>query len=301
MKLSRFVWTCAIAPVWIVSQSAYCQMPPVSAPVWMERGKAELKRAFFADAETDFRNAIALEPDNAKAYTLLARALIGQLFPNVSMFPDTQGLLPKAEEAITHALALSPEDSEALCVEGIVNYKFALMRRDPKEMALRLNEAKAAYDHALRVDPNSIEAHCELARMVVDMASMAFIRARSESRIKVGPPGPIVPIETRRMLQGRYASSVEDAMAHARRALEIDPQSVEGMNQLGGVFHTRAYLRDNDTDFAADMEAGNKWQNQAMAIRRRTTPETGLPAGFGAVLGALPTKAPPPPAAAKQP
>src|SRR5581483_2863477 len=165
------------------------------------------------------------------------------------------------------------------------------MQRVPKEMARRLNLAKAAYDHALRADPNSVEAHCELARMAVDMANMGLIRARIQSGAKTPWLGPIPDIETRRMLQARYASSVEDAMAHARRALEIDPQNADGMSQLGTLFSTRAYLRDNNADYDADTEAGKTWQDQAIAARRRSTPQTEAPAGLGAILGALPTAA----------
>src|SRR4051794_40912546 len=90
---------------------------------WIERGKVDLKRYFFIEAESSFRKAIALKEDSATVHLLLTRALIGQLPLNLTLVPDSQGILPKAEQSINRALELSPENAEALSVLGIVNSK----------------------------------------------------------------------------------------------------------------------------------------------------------------------------------
>lgn len=62
---------------------AHCQAQTDAraAAEWIERGKADLDRCLFTNAESAFRKAISLAPDSAPAHLLLARALLGELPP----------------------------------------------------------------------------------------------------------------------------------------------------------------------------------------------------------------------------
>ena len=84
-----------------------------TAEEWIEQGKAELARYHHQDAEAAFRQAIALNPDSSQAHLLLARALIGQLPPNLILLPDSEGILPKAEQAANRAVELAPSNPTA--------------------------------------------------------------------------------------------------------------------------------------------------------------------------------------------
>lgn len=299
MKLPAFTFLVCAATAF-VAPTGEAQVD-AGALQWIERGKAEMKRGYSSAAERDFRKAIELEPENAKAFVLLTRALLGELPLNLRMFPDTQGVLPKAEEAVGRALAISPGDWEALCVAGIVNYKIATTLREPREKARRLNQAKNAFDQSLAANPNSAEANYELARMMHEQASDAVMGGRFASGMKVGQGGPIANMDVRHFLKQRFGVTIEEGLKHAKRALDIDPQCEPAMNQMAGLLLLRACLRDSAAEYEADFKLAQSWEAKeaaASASRRTTVSGNGPIDAIIGVIGALPTKAPPPP---KQP
>jgi len=157
MIIGNFVTGLGVCP------EAKCQAQAGSgnAAEWIRRGKADLDRSFFTEAESAFRKAITLQPNSGPAHLLLARALLGELPPNLTMFPDSQGVLPKAEQAANTAVELSPGNAEALCVAGIVSYKTALTLKDPQQKDQRMSQAKKTVEGALAADPRSVEAHTD--------------------------------------------------------------------------------------------------------------------------------------------
>jgi tetratricopeptide (TPR) repeat protein len=278
---------------------AWCQAQTDSgkAAEWIERGNADLDRYFFTNAEADFRKAIALQPDSGPAHLLLARALLGELPANLKMFGDIQGILPKAEQAANTAVELSPANAEALCVAGIVNYKTALTLKDPAQRDQRMSQAQKTFERALAADPRSVEAHTELARMIVDPALEAATGARISSGMRIGQGGPIGNVELRHLLRTRYQAPLEDAMSHAKRALEIDPRYEPAMHQMAGLALLRASFLDNDSEYAADMQEANAWQQKEAALRAGKQPRTppNLQGGvIGGIIGSMPVAPPPP-------
>jgi tetratricopeptide (TPR) repeat protein len=270
-----------------------------SAATWIERGKIELARGSSTEAETDFRQAIALEPDNAQASVLLARALLAELPPNPGLSADSQNLLPKAEQAVQRALALSPGDPDALCVAGIVNYKIAATLQNPREAAQRLNQAHAAFRGALEMNPNSLEAHYELARLLLETATEPVLAGFFQSGMQGGQTGPIENIEIRRRLQARYGFSIEQAMSHLTQDLNLDPRYEPAVRAISGAFMLRSVLQDTDSAYAADRQSYKFWQekdNAILADQRAAAPPrvTPLPAGIGSIVGAIPSEAPTP-------
>jgi protein O-GlcNAc transferase len=268
------------------------QPVPRNAAEWIARGNADLDRYFFNDAETDFRKAIALDGGSAKVYVYLTRALLGQLAPNLHIFPDVQNLLPKAERAIQEALELSPSDAEATCVRGVVNYKIALTLKDPVERARRLDAARRDYSRALELDAGLAEAHYELGDMVLDQVMMPIMAARTLSGVKPGQPGPIADAKISDAVRMKYGASVEDALTHTERALQIKPDWEPAVNQMAGLLLTRAILRENRAGYDADVAAANIWQRkrEEIAAKRANTAPRGV-----LVINGLPSVAPPAP------
>jgi tetratricopeptide (TPR) repeat protein len=268
-----------------------------SAADWIERGKAELGRYFFSDAESAFRKAILLEPDSAEAHLLLARALLGNLPPNLMLFPDSEGLLPKAEQAANRAVELAPDSAEALCVAGLVSFRTAKPLKDPQQRGRWIAKAQQSFSRALAADPRSVEAHVELAHIVIEDALGALLGARFASGMKVGQMGPIANVHLRHALRAKYSKPLEEAIAHAQRALETDPKADSAMKQMAGAFLVRADLGDTDSAFGADMKHSQEWQQKEAAVRAGRQPKnTPNHAGgvLGAIIGATSPKVPPP-------
>jgi len=271
------------------------QTAPSSAAAFIQQGKADMERGLYAQAEFEFRKATLLEPESPQAYLLLARALLGELPPNLKVLPDVQGVLPKAEEAINRAVALSPENAEAVCVQGIVSYKTALTLKVPEQKSQRMDQARTLFERALAADPKLAEAHVELARMAVDEAMDVILGARLASTMKIGQSGPIADMILRRSLRAKYEPSIEYGLTHAREALNLNARYGQAMSQMAALILLRANLRETDAEFAADMKEASKWQQQDLALRSKQpqTPPNQAGGVIGGIIGSVPSVAPP--------
>ena len=86
-------------------------------------------------------------------------------------------------------------------------------------------------------------------------------------------------------------------MSHAKRALEIDPRYEPAMHQMAGLALLRASFLDNDSEYAADMQESNAWQQKEAALRAGKQPRTppNLQGGvIGGIIGSMPVAPPPP-------
>jgi hypothetical protein len=284
----------------LAAVAATAQTQSRTAEEWIEQGKTELARYSHRDAEAAFRQAIALNPDSAQANVLLARALIGQLPLNLMLFPDSEGILPKAEQAANRAVELAPSNPEALCVAGIVNYKIGLTLKEPRMKAQRLTEALKSFQRALSADSRFLEAHLELAHMAVDQSALALMSAYAKSNKQITSPAPLADAELRRLLRARYSQTIQEGMSHASSALEIDPKSEPAMHYMMGLLTVRAALQDNQEDFAADWKQAQDWQQKEAALRaaRQSRPLTDAEKTggvIGGIISSVPTVPPPPP------
>jgi len=95
-----------------------------------------------AEAETAYRQAIALQPGKADAHINLGRLL------------HEQGLIQEAESHYRLAMKAQPEDATAAFNLGIA-----------LEDLRRVDEAVHAYKRAIEVDPDFADAHYNLAHL----------------------------------------------------------------------------------------------------------------------------------------
>ncbi|GAA5169527.1 tetratricopeptide repeat-containing glycosyltransferase family protein [Viridibacterium curvum] len=117
-----------------------CEQQPDNAVAWMNRGLCELALDDEPAALRSLQTACQLDPDNHEAHSNLAVVLsqLGQDFA--------------ALEANTRATTLCPNDAELLTSQG------TLLRA-----VNRLDEAKAAHEHAIALDPMCVNAHWNLS------------------------------------------------------------------------------------------------------------------------------------------
>jgi tetratricopeptide (TPR) repeat protein len=218
-----------------------------TAADWMERGRSDLKRFFFTGAEPDFRQAIEMDNASASAYVGLARALLGELPPNLHIAADVRGNLPKAEAAARKAIYLAPRNAEALCVLGIVNYKIALTLKDGDQRAARLNEAKDDFTRALDVNPQLAEACYRLGYLIHNQIGKPLIGAlmAAETAQMSIQPSLIQDGSARASVRSQYAEPVEQAISYTEHALAIDPGYDAAAKQYSELLKLRAILRDN--------------------------------------------------------
>jgi len=128
-------------------------------------------------AVTVFEDALRLDPDNSQARVGLAHALI--LIHRNRWDPERALILARADEAVTRAIALSPNYAHAHYVKAEV---LALSRR--------FEAALATYDRAIALDPNHAAAYVSRGRALIAIGRAAETVAPVEKAIRLSPRDP---------------------------------------------------------------------------------------------------------------
>jgi TolB-like protein/class 3 adenylate cyclase/cytochrome c-type biogenesis protein CcmH/NrfG len=124
-----------------------------------------------------FEDALRIDPDNSQAGVGLAHALT--LMHRNRWHPDRAMILARADEAVTRAIALSPNYAHAHYVKAEV---LALSRR--------FDAALATYDRAIALDPNHAAAYVARGRSLIAIGRAADTVAPVERAIRLSPRDP---------------------------------------------------------------------------------------------------------------
>ena len=178
----------------------------------------QLTPATNARALAYFERAIALDPDYALAWAGIANTVLGS-----SMNSDAApvGLLPRARIAAARAVQAGPELADAHAAVGYVGFilEWAWV------------EAEAALRRAVALDPSCAVALRVLGRLLSqtgrhDEARSVLSRLRELD--------PLYAMNHAMSSQVAFqARDYREALAHARRAIVIDPEFWIGYMQLG--------------------------------------------------------------------
>ena len=126
---------------------------------------------------TVFEDALRIDPDNSQARVGLAHALT--LIHRNRWDPERPLILARADEAVTRAIALSPNYAHAHYVKAEV---LALSRR--------FEAALATYDRAIALDPNHAAAYVSRGRVLIAIGRAAETMAPVEKAIRLSPRDP---------------------------------------------------------------------------------------------------------------
>jgi tetratricopeptide (TPR) repeat protein len=200
-----------------------------NAQALLERGNAEL-------AIAELKRVLQEQPDDAGV-----RVMLGQIYL-------TGGDLPYAEKELERAHSLGLRSPELMLTLG----ELWLKQRRPEHLLgalspqddwpqgariaaqelrarafLRLDDiagARSAYEAILRIDPDSVDARIELVRLAVRADEPAAGEPVLRDALRIAPRHP-----TLLGLSGDLAfrrAAYADAIAHYRRQLEADPESL---------------------------------------------------------------------------
>ena len=135
-------------------------------------GQDDVKRSVVV-----FEDALRLDPDNSQALVGLAQAFT--LIHRNRWDPERDRALARADEAVTRAIALSPDYAHAHYVKAEV---LALSRR--------FDAALATYDRAIALDPNHTAAYVSRGRALIAIGRAAEAMAPVEKAIRLSPRDP---------------------------------------------------------------------------------------------------------------
>jgi TolB-like protein/Flp pilus assembly protein TadD len=152
-------------------------------------------------AVTVFEDTLRIDPDNSQARVGLAHALT--LIHRNRWDPDRAVILARADEAVTRAIALSPNYAHAHYVKAEV-----------LALSGRFDSALATYDRAIALDPNHAAAYVARGRSLIAIGRAAETIAPVEKAIRLSPRDPDLFI-------WYYV------MCHAHTHLARDAQTIE--------------------------------------------------------------------------
>ena len=126
---------------------------------------------------TVFEDALRIDPDNSQASVGLAHALT--LIHRNRWDPEPARILARADEAVTRAIALSPNYAHAHYVKAEV-----------LALSGRFDAALATYDRAIALDPNHAAAYVARGRSLIAIGRAAATVAPVEKAIRLSPRDP---------------------------------------------------------------------------------------------------------------
>ena len=124
-----------------------------------------------------FADALQIDPDNSQASVGLAHALT--LIHRNRWDPNRALILARADEAVTRAIALSPNYAHAHYVKAEV-----------LALSGRFDAALATYDRAIALDPNHAAAYVARGRSLIAIGRAAEAIAPVEKAIRLSPRDP---------------------------------------------------------------------------------------------------------------
>jgi TolB-like protein/Tfp pilus assembly protein PilF len=209
----------------------------------------------------EFQQAILIDPEYAPPYAGIA--MVYALFDNYGYrsLGETNEL---AHRALERALALDPQSDEAWAVRGL------LLNQGPGA-ARRMPEARAALERAIEINPNNALAHLWIASLL--FPDFEAVSATLRRAYELDPLSPVIvyrqamsALQNQDMaayerLQGeleevapgwfitwqsagagaRQAGRLADAALAYERAVELNPEYLVGVAQLGYTLETLGY------------------------------------------------------------
>jgi tetratricopeptide (TPR) repeat protein len=147
---------------------------PTCADCYYNLGYAQSQKKDWAKAEEAFKKAIDLKPDYIEAYNGLA-----QVFNAQKKFDEAQAASQKAAElAMAGGAAGGSGGVDALYNVGVTAWN-----------AGKADEAKKAFEEALKLDPKHANSHYQLAMCYINLGKMPEAIASLEGYLAIAPDG----------------------------------------------------------------------------------------------------------------
>jgi TolB-like protein/Flp pilus assembly protein TadD len=206
----------------------------------------------FAEAETFFQRAVALDPDFALPYAGLSNTFAFQA--RRASGPQEAGLA-MADKAVATALRLDPNLAEAWAASGLI----AHIRR-------QYTAAEKMFRRAIALNPNYATAYQWLYATLSDQGRFEEARGSLERALELDPLSAII----NENLAGQFEilGRFDDAEARYRKVTEIDPSMPNPYVELGVL---QAYGRNRFADAVAlveksiELDPGNPWMRLTLA------------------------------------
>ncbi|HLH41432.1 MAG TPA: tetratricopeptide repeat protein [Bryobacteraceae bacterium] len=232
----------------------------------INQGIAAFKSAKYSDAVEHFKQAAALDPSNNNAVVYMATAYFAQWIPGAES-PENKEYADRAKEGFLKALESDPSDKTVLKYLGAMAYSQASSLPQDQKLA-KFDEAEQWYKKLIAIDPQDKEAYYYLAVIDYYRFHPALMLAKVDAHMRPEETGMLKDKKIRDALSAKYSSTIDDGVAMATKALDIDKEYDDAMVYLELLIRDKAALLDNKDEFAKQEQVADNWLDKAMATRK---------------------------------
>jgi len=228
----------------------------------LEQGSAALAENHLHEAAEAFQKAVDLDPSSVKAHEQLGVTLSREIIAgNVRPSEDTD-VAERAEDHLKRAIELAPSAPRPLLELSQLEAVLAEHSAEASERSDRYRDAQDLLKQVLALQPGKADIYLQLANLERDEFGPIFQQAGARFSAR---SGPLPDAELRHSLQQQYGSLIEDAIANARSASEMNPNAVKPLLLMSRLLRERALIRETLEQYTTDMHSADDWQRQFLA------------------------------------
>jgi tetratricopeptide (TPR) repeat protein len=246
------------------SVSVFSQAGPSSADLntLIRSGRAALARNQFRQAAAAFQKAVDLNPSSIEAHEGLGVALSRDIMVGNVRPANDMDAAERAESHLKQASDLSPSAPGPLVELSQLEAALAERAMDGEERSERYSQARDALKRVIDLQPGDARLYMQLATLERDEFGPVIQQAKSRSGKQAGA---IPDANLRGTLRQQYGNLVDDAIANAKRASELNGKFTRPLLLISKLLEERALLRDTADQYSADMQAAQQWRLQFLS------------------------------------
>jgi tetratricopeptide (TPR) repeat protein len=235
--------------------SMAAQVPPPTEFEALRNREFDLSTAGkYREAADAFERAAALKPDDASFHNAL-----GNAYQSLS---DNN----RAEVEFKRALQLDPGSTTAL--DSLISLSYALHK---------IEDSRERIAQFLSMHPRYGRAHYWAGVLAEADFHADLMATRAAANVKLDEPGPLPATRAKAELIQKYATAVDQGIAHLRRAIDLDPQFDDAMASLSAFMREQAELRDTLDQYRREAAVADGWLQRSLDTRKQNASIPGHP------------------------
>ena len=245
------------------------------------QGVHDFSSAKYSDAIEHFTKAVQYDPSDPVNRLYLATAYFAQWIPGAES-PQNQEYAARARAEFKKVLDQDPKDVTALQYLGSMAYNEALPLPTDQKLA-KFNEAADWNRKLLDADPNNKQAYYYLGVIAYNRWHPALGQAELDLHMKPDDPGPLKDKKVRDSLKMQYGALLDEGIANLQKSLDIDKDYADAMAYEQLLIREKAYLDDDATQYAKDLDKANDLLEKALATKKANAAKAASSAAGGIV------------------
>lgn len=245
-------------------------------------GRVRAANKDLSGAVESFQKACQLFPRFAAAHHALARAYqrlgkTGEAQSELTLSKSSEGAFPETEDELLAEVQAMYRDFDSFLKLGA-------------ELASKgdLEQARAAYERALEINPQLPEAHIRLIHLCGQLGQPAKAEEHYRAALRLDPKNPEAYFYYGALVMGQGMS--REAEEAFRKVLEIKQNHAEAHNNLGYLLEGRRELSEAITEFGKALEMNPNFPQAHFNLGRILVKQEDYEEGIPHLLKALTTQ-----------